>query len=350
MRAVNLAGGEETCSLEALLTSYAALHTESVSSLEAILHDDPPSYEAAMASPDATYWKQSMAEEWNSILENQTFRAFEEDSDLTPIGSHNPALQLTPLSLPALVKPIGSKWVYKTKRNPDGSTRYKLRLVIRGFQQVEGIDYGETYAPISKLTSFRMLMNLAAFYGWAVDHLDVVTAFLNPKIDRDHVYMTLPPGLKWLDPRFSSPTVVLLLNALYGLKQAPRLWYEEINRFLLAIGLQQSATDPNLYIGPGVLLLLYVDDIILAHTAPDGGVSVKQRLLDQYKMTDLGKARRFLGLEIYQQPSGISLCQREYIQKVLRRFRMENAHDTLSPMDTNVLLNNVNCEDKQVLD
>ena len=300
-----------------------------------------------MASKDSDRWKQSMVEEWNSKLENKTFRAFIEDTDLGPTGGTNQA-RLTPLSPPATAKPISSKWVYKTKRNPDGSIRFKSRLVIRGFQQVEGVAYGETYAPVSKLTGFRMLIALAALHGWAVDHLDVVTAFLNPQLDRDNVYMTLPPGMEWLDSRFSPFGVVLLLKALYGLKQAPRLWYEEINRFLLSIGLRQSSTDPNLYIGTGVLLLLYVDDIILAHTTPGGGLSVKRQLLGKYKMSDLGVARRFLGLEIHQTSAGISLCQEEYILKVLRRFRMESCHAALSPMDPNVRLNNTKCEDRQV--
>ena len=361
MRAAHLAGGAALSVVETLLSSaYTALESNDVTSLagkdteiadfEAMLHDDPPTYKAAMASPDASRWKQSMAEEWNSILENQTFRAFEEQGELTPIGANLRADQITPLSCPMAARPISSKWVYKTKRNPDGSTRFKSRLVICGFQQVEGIDYGETYAPVSRLTSFRLLISLAACYGWAIDHLDVVTAFLNPKIDREHVYMLLPPGLDWLDPRFSAISVVLLLKALYGLKQAPRLWYEEINRFLLSIGLLQSKTDPNLYIGPGVLLLLYVDDIIVAHTLPNGADAVKIQLQQRYKMTDLGRAKRFLGIEISQTPDGISLCQREYVQKVLRRFRMERCHSALTPMVPNVRLSNTICEDKAVTD
>lgn len=326
VRVASLAQGAALGEAEALLTSFyleldpnLAKNCEP-SDFEAILHDDPSTYVAAMASPDAPRWKQSMLEEWNSILENQTFKAFEEGDSLTPVGTSLSAGKLTPLSCPITVKPIGSKWVYKTKRNPDGSTRYKSRLVIRGFQQVSGIDYGETYAPVSRLTSFRLLVSLAAQYGWVIDHLDVVTAFLNPRIDRENVYMTLPPGLEWLDPRFPPLGIVLLLKALYGLKPAPRLWYEEINQFLLSIGLAQSTTDPNLYIGAGVLLLLYVDDIILAHTVPHGAEPIKQQLLQRYKMTDLGRAKRFLGVEIDQTPKGITLSQQEYVRKVLRRF------------------------------
>lgn len=195
-----------------------------------------------------------------------------------------------------------------------------------------------------------MLISLAANYGWAVDHLDVVTAFLNPKIDCNNVYMSLPPGLDWLDSRFVNLVVVRLLKALSGLKQAPRLWYEEINAFLISIGLRQSPTDPNLYINPGILLLLYEDNIILAHTLPSGGESVKQKLLRKYRMSNLGAARRFLGIEITQETEGISLSQKEYIQRVLRRFRMESCHPALSPLDPNVRLNNPLGEDKQITD
>ena len=208
------------------------------------------------------------------------------------------------------------------------------------------MDYGETYAPVFRLTSFHLVVNLAASYGWTINHLDVVTAFLNPRIDRENVYMNLPPGLEWLDPRFSPLSVVLLLIALYGLKQALRLWYEDTNRFLLSIELTQSTTDPNLYLGQGVLLLLYVDDISFAHTLPNGANTVKQQLLQKYKMTDLGLAKRFLGVEIDQNDDGISLCQGQYIQKFLRRLRMESCHNALSSMDLNVRLSNTICEDK----
>jgi hypothetical protein len=78
-----------------------------------------------------------------------------------------------------------------TKHNPDGSTQYKARLVIKGYEQT---DFGETYAPVGKLTAFRYLISLIGRYGWNMDHLDVVTDFLNPKIDDDDIYMTLPEG------------------------------------------------------------------------------------------------------------------------------------------------------------
>jgi hypothetical protein len=147
--------------------------------------------------------------------------------------------QFTPLTIPTDAHPIDSKWVLRMKRNPDGTIRYKVRLVIRGFQQIKGKDYDETYAPVSKLTTFRMMLACAAPFDWQVDHIDVVTAFLNPKIEKDNVYMVLPREIEWIDPRLAGTTTVRLKKALYGLKQAPRLWYQEINKFLLSIGFTQ---------------------------------------------------------------------------------------------------------------
>jgi len=154
-------------------------------------------------------------------------------------------------------EPIGCKWICKRKVNPDGSTCCKARLVIKGYEQKEGIDYDETHAPSSP-------------DGWDVDHMDVVTAFLNPKIDRDNIYMEMPLGIDWLASTGSESTrsastrsasngsastgsaltgsALILRKALYGLKQAPRLWYEDIDGYLQSIGFRQSAEDPNLYL------------------------------------------------------------------------------------------------------
>jgi hypothetical protein len=315
---------------------------------EANFYNDPISIEEALARPDANKWKEAMKEEWQALLENNTFKAFEEE--LLP-GTDMSSLrivdldQFTPISIPSDANPIDSKWVFRTKLNVDGSTRYKARLVIRGFQQIKGIDFDETYAPVSKLTTFRMMMAMAAKNGWAVDHMDVVTAFLNPKIDRDNIYMELPPGIDWIDPRLAGISTVRLKKALYGLKQAPRLWYEEINAFLLSIGFTQSTTDPNLYIQSGAALILYVDDILMAYDKLNSvGAAIKQQLKERFKMKDLGRVKRFLGIEVDE---NYNISQTSYIKAILRRFRMENAKSATSPMDPNVRLDNPHCEDRE---
>jgi len=89
--------------------------------------------------------------------------------------------------------------VYKTKHNPNGTIRYKARLVIKGYEQVEGISFDETYAPVGTMSTLRYLLSFVARNEWKIDHLDVVTAFLNPEIDAE-VYMQQPDGVDWLEP------------------------------------------------------------------------------------------------------------------------------------------------------
>jgi hypothetical protein len=178
--------------------------------------------------------------------------------------------------------------------------------------------------------------------------MDVVTAFLNPKIDRDNIHMETPPGIEWLEPCIPDGSVLVLRKALYGLKQAPRLWYEDINGYLQSIGFQQSEEDPNLYLQPGILLILYVDDLLIAYDGTDGkGYEIKRLLQAKYKMCDLGAAKRFLGIEIERGEDGsISICQRAYIDTILKRFGQQDAKSAKTPLDHQVDLANTNCEDK----
>jgi len=134
------------------------------------INGDPRTYKEAMLSPQKKKWEAAIMDEYNSIIRNETF---------------------SPAQAQFGNKPIGSRWVFKTKRNPDGSTRYKARLVIKGYEQM---DYGETYAPVGKLTTFRLLISLATRNNWKIDHLNVVTAFLNPNVDDDTLFIQLPEG------------------------------------------------------------------------------------------------------------------------------------------------------------
>jgi hypothetical protein len=126
--------------------------------------------------------------------------------------------------------------------------------------------------------------------------------------------------------------------------------YQDINEFLLSINFKQSNADQNLYIKQGVLLLLYVDDLLIVDTSSHGNeaTKVKEQLSQKYKMTDLGEARRFLGLEICKTRNGYTLGQQDYINTIVKRFGLENAKPASSPMDQNVRLENEYCEDKLV--
>jgi len=139
------------------------------------------------------------------------------------------------------VTPIGSRWVYKTKHNADRSTQYKAWLFIEGYEQT---DFNETVALVGKLTTFRCLIPLIGKYGLNIDQLDVVAAFLNPAIDDDDIYMTLPERRP---EGLNAPKLVArLTKALYGLEHAPLLWPDYINACLLSFEFNQSCADPNL--------------------------------------------------------------------------------------------------------
>ena len=124
--------------------------------------------------------------------------------------------------------------------------------------------------------------------------MDVVTAFLNPKIDQENVLMELPE-LNCLGNLSSfnleKTSIVRLKKALYGLKQAPRLWFIEINSFLLSLGFCQSLVEPNLYIADSAILLLYVDDMLIFFKEISVANEIKRKLQTKYKMTDLGPVR-----------------------------------------------------------
>ena len=166
--------------------------------------------------------------------------------------------------LPPHKNVVTCKWVYKLKRHIDGSiARYKARLVARGYLQQYGMDYDETFSPVVKPVTVRILLSLVVQFGWELRQLDVSNAFLHGVL-KEEVYIAHPQG--YVDSAFPNH-VCLLHMALYGLKQAPRAWFERFTSQLLHIGFCASATNGNLFIlrhgSSIVFLLLYVDDIII---------------------------------------------------------------------------------------
>jgi len=269
-------------------------------------------------------WRAAMRAEYASLLENQTFDFVDNVSSDRKV--------------------ISCKWVFKRKVNPDNSTRFKARLVIGGFEQIGGIDYQETFAPVARLTTLRMILGLTTLLGWTIEQMDVVTAFLHPVIDTE-VYMSLPQGLEWLDTiRSAVPkraVIACKLNkALYGLKQAPRLWFQDIDSFLksASMGFVQSTADPNLYLSPSrsAIRLLYVDDILIAGPTTKIKEEIKFLLNMRYRMSDLGPAKQFLRLRIVQTPESgtTTLSQEHAIDDLLLKYGMSEANGVHTPLET----------------
>jgi hypothetical protein len=238
---------------------------------------------------------------------------------------------------PAGRKLVDSKWVFKLKRDSDGNiARYKARVVARGFTQEHGVDYHETFAPIVRVISIRVVLALAAFHDWEVEQLDVVTAFLKANIDEE-TYMRQPEGFRSTDNK-GTELVCMLQKALYGLKQAPRNWNNTITAWLEEYGFCQSKVDPCIFIyqkaGQLYIMAMYVDDNIIAGAAGRFIPEFKVAFGSGFNVQDLGPVSWLLGMTV-ERDNGtgiIMLGQRQYVLDMLERFNMMDCKPVSSPM------------------
>jgi len=208
--------------------------------------DEPNSVEEAMKS---VKWKNAMQDEYDALQRNGTWT-------------------LVPPSRGMNL--IDCRWVFKIKRRADGQIdRYKARLVAKGFKQRYGIDYEDTFSPVVKIATVRLVLSLAVTRGWCLRQLDVQNAFLHGVLEEE-VYMKQPPGFE--NPRYPS-FVCKLKKAIYGLKQAPRAWYSRLSSKLISLGFVSSKSDTSLFTyrkgSVEIYMLIYVDDIIVTSSSQD---------------------------------------------------------------------------------
>ncbi|KAH9112109.1 hypothetical protein AeMF1_013507 [Aphanomyces euteiches] len=290
--------------------------------------DLPKTYKAAMESGNASKWSEACKAEIKSLLENKTWDVVE---------------------LPEGRKAIGCKWVFKIKERADGSIdKFKARLVAKGYSQEYGIDYEETFAPVAKFTSIRVLLSTTAKYNLDLQQMDVNTAFLNSDLVED-IYMQVPDGLDVKATQGQTSKLVLKLKkSLYGLKQAPRLWNETIDGFMVSIGFTKSNADHCIYVmrtGSRVILVsLYVDDLILASNCNKMMQSTKEALSKRFKMTDLGALSYCLGIEVMRSPSGpVFIHQSKFLKSVLAKFNMQECKPVKTPQVSGQRLSKLMC-------
>ncbi|EGU73258.1 hypothetical protein FOXB_16232, partial [Fusarium oxysporum f. sp. conglutinans Fo5176] len=234
------------------------------------------------------------------------------------------------------------------KDEEGGLDKFKARLVVRGFEQQPGFDYGQTFASVAKVATWRILLTVAACLDWEIEQMDVSTAFLEGDLDED-VFIEMPEGLvEYFEQHpedcpsdFSSEKICKLLKSLYGLKQAPRQWQMKLKKTLESLGFRQIMSDTAVYKNPatGVIIITYVDDLLIMGNDKQVIQGYKARLGEIFTMTDLGPAKHFLGVRITRDRNArlIYLSQDAYFTRILKRFGLENCRPVKTPMERNSL-------------
>lgn len=276
---------------------------------------DPVTVNEALSSPEAPKWEDAMNNEFESLSENNTW-------DLVKLPSNRRAIQ--------------TKWVFKRKSNSNSDTvKFKARLVAKGCQQSKNIDYSETYAPVVRHATLRLLFALAVKHNLDIDHLDAISAFLQGELSED-IYVAQPEGF---EIKNKEDYVYKFNKAIHGLKQSGRAWNNKLHRALLDIGFKQSSRDQCVYFNvkgcETVILAVYVDDLILFSSDANEKSRLKRELMKKFKIKDLGPIESCLGIHVTRDRNKgkLWLDQRKYIQDVLTRFNMLDCNPVYTPLE-----------------
>ena len=271
-----------------------------------------------MTGPEAPLWKEAVNNEIESIMQNHTWEL---------------------VDLPPGCKPLGYKWIFKRKMKADGSIdKYKARLVVKGYRQKEGLDYFDTYSPVTRITSIRMLISIAALFNLEIHQMDVKTAFLNGDLNEE-IYMEQPEGFVVSG---QEKKVCRLVKSLYGLKQAPKQWHEKFDHAMLTNGFKINECDKCVYVKNTdqgyVIVCLYVDDMLIIGSSQNMIKSTKQMLNKRFDMKDMGVADVILGMKITKTSDGYALSQSHYIEKILDKFIKDDLNLARTPVDISLYL------------
>lgn len=266
--------------------------------------------EKAMKGPLAKQWKEAMQLEFDALKRNNAWILVER---------------------PRSKNVVGYRWVLKTKYNADGSVeRKKARLVAKGYTQRPGVDFRETFAPVARQSSVRILAALAAELGLTLYQLDVVMAYINGDLD-EVIFMEQPE--EFIE-KGKEDQVCLLKKSIYELKQSERQWFKKLDQALQSFGLTPLETEKCFYVmknqGCHFIVVIYVDDLIVDSNDEETYLRLKRDLAHKFQMKDLGLLRYCLGIEFNQNKSSKSttMCQRLYIQSILAEYGMDEVKAT----------------------
>lgn len=286
-------------------------------SAQSWIEEVPMNYRDVFGREDEKDWLAAMDDELNSLNENNTWQI---------------------INKPPNAKLLSTRWVFKIKDESPNCRKYKARLVAKGFLQKEGIDYAETYAPVARMPTIRLVLALAVQFGYVTRHLDVTTAFLYGELE-ETVYLKTPEGVT-----ISEGKVIKLNKSLYGLKQSPKCWNIRFHKFISKLGFIRTTSDYCLYLWVGdniiVYLVLYVDDMLITANNLIKLNEIVQKLSTEFKMKDLGSVSRFMGLNISidNQQKSLKIDQTHYINKILLKFDMFDCKPVGTPMEVRLQL------------
>ena len=273
----------------------------------------PQSYSEAMKSYNKVKWKLAMDKEYKSLLKHNTFVLVDRPTD------H---------------EVITGRWVFSFKNNLNPIDREKARWVARGFLQKYGESFTDTFAPMSRMTTIRVLMLFCAYYGFIAHQIDIETAYLNAELDHT-IYIEQPQGFCK-----DKSKVCLLRKSLYGLKQSAKLWNENVHTFLLEIGFIRANADLCLYrkqTKHGIIfLVIWVDDIVILSNNVNLIKDFKQQISNKYTVKDLGVLSYFLGIEFNVTGESVHMSQSGYCKSILERFGMTDCSPMKIPCEKNI--------------
>ncbi|GKC64522.1 putative ribonuclease H-like domain-containing protein [Tanacetum coccineum] len=243
------------------------------------------------------------------------------------------------VDLPYGKKVIGTKWVFRNKRDERSIVgKNKARIVAQGFRQEEGIDYNEVFAPVARIEAIRLFLAFASYKGFTVYQMDVKSAFLYGTIEEE-VYVHQPSGFV----NHAHPNKVYkVIKALYGLHEAPRAWYETLSSFLMENGFRRGTTDKTLFIKKKksdiMLVQVYMDDIIFGSTKKSMCTEFEECMHKRFQMSSMGELTFFLGLQVKQQSDGIFISQDKYVADILKKFDFLSIRTATTPIESNKAL------------
>ena len=267
----------------------------------------PRSYEVAIGGPNKREWQESMKEEFDALIQNETWEL---------------------VLLPENSKKIDYKWVYRLKYGSNGEViRYKSILVAKGFEQVKGLNYNDTNAPVAIHNLLRNIIAIAATKNLSLHHFDFKCVYLNGKLDDEVIFMTIPKG--FYTKIDTTKYALKLKRCIYGLKQSGKNWNEVLDKALIECELKRCRANRYVYMNRNnermALIAICIDDIVIATDNEPFIKKMKMKIESKFEMKDLGQLKSFLAIRIENNASGITMDQESLIAQTLKNYNMENS-------------------------